>query len=555
MKVKGKFLNALLEHVIVIEIYTLLTVIVFYKIFILGFDKYIIGDYGDGWHFIWNIWWIKEKVILEGNFSRLFYTDYLFYPHGATLVFHTLSPLNGFVAFPLTHILNLIATYNCLVLISFVLSGYFGYLLTNYFTQNKFLSFLSGMFITFSSYHTGKALGYFNLLKIEYLILFIYFYFRFLREKKLKWIIISGLLLGMVGLSDFHYLYFSFIFISFSAIYFSLTKVLEKEKFLSISGFLFHNFMIIAIASLITSPWLVPMYREYITSDWMKKYGEFRTTIFTNFFLPSPFSLGYSFSSFFEEKYKETPIFWYVESPVGIGILTLPFAIAILIFLTFKKGEFNFSFLFFMFLISIMGMLFSIGEKINNLLPFYSLVGSPTRFSVLFAIFLPVFIFYTISNFKNKTVKLLLTSLLVTDFLLFTFPVNYSNYPYSYYTLEIPNVLYQIKTKEGNFTILNLPSSVNLHGMFYQTIHEKKIIDGYVSRIPLTSISTVRNMEEAAITKNFDKFEEIAKEVKLKYIIVHLYDHERSYFNLLKNLTLEKIYSGKNVEIYEIFTN
>jgi len=44
--------DSLLEHIIVLELYTLLTIIAFHKLFILGIDKYVVGDHGDAWQFI-----------------------------------------------------------------------------------------------------------------------------------------------------------------------------------------------------------------------------------------------------------------------------------------------------------------------------------------------------------------------------------------------------------------------------------------------------------------------------------------------------------------------
>ena len=49
MKIDKK---TILEHIVVLEIYTLLTIIAFRKVFILGIDEWVIGDHGDAWQFI-----------------------------------------------------------------------------------------------------------------------------------------------------------------------------------------------------------------------------------------------------------------------------------------------------------------------------------------------------------------------------------------------------------------------------------------------------------------------------------------------------------------------
>ena len=55
------------------------------------------GDSFDGWQNYWNLWWVK-KALLELLLSP-FQTDYLFYPTGVDLYFHTLNIFNGLIHF------------------------------------------------------------------------------------------------------------------------------------------------------------------------------------------------------------------------------------------------------------------------------------------------------------------------------------------------------------------------------------------------------------------------------------------------------------------------
>jgi hypothetical protein len=81
---------------------------------------------------------------------------------------------------------------------------------------------------------------------------------------------------------------------------------------------------------------------------------------------------------------------------------------------------------------------------------------------------------------------------------------------------------------------LNLPPTLNTHALFYQTIHEKKMIDGHVSRIPNTSLLFIEKLSRIAKEENFSEFYKIAKDLRLKYIIAYpIYNHERFYFKLL----------------------
>jgi hypothetical protein len=52
--------NSVLEHIIVLELYILLTILAFHKLFILGIDRVLIGDGGDAYQHVWNFWWVKK---------------------------------------------------------------------------------------------------------------------------------------------------------------------------------------------------------------------------------------------------------------------------------------------------------------------------------------------------------------------------------------------------------------------------------------------------------------------------------------------------------------
>ena len=69
---------------------------------------------------LWNLWWFRHAV--ERGWSP-FETTLLFYPHGASLWYHTLAPLHGFAGTLLQVLFPLVATFNLIVLLSLVLSA------------------------------------------------------------------------------------------------------------------------------------------------------------------------------------------------------------------------------------------------------------------------------------------------------------------------------------------------------------------------------------------------------------------------------------------------
>jgi phosphoglycerol transferase MdoB-like AlkP superfamily enzyme len=102
-------------------------------------------------------------------------------------------------------------------------------------------------------------------------------------------------------------------------------------------------------------------------------------------------------------------------------------------------------------IISLIFVIFSLGTKFNRILPFYELVNSTTRFSVIFSIFLPLSLFLLVNNVKGR-IKVFILILLITDFILFIYPINYSNYIVPFSSIETPKILESIKEEKYNYS-------------------------------------------------------------------------------------------------------
>ena len=63
---------------------------------------------------MWNLWWV-DKAVLELH-TLPWWTNYLHYPAGTTLVGHTLNPFNGLLAIVMLPFLSLVQTYNAIVI-------------------------------------------------------------------------------------------------------------------------------------------------------------------------------------------------------------------------------------------------------------------------------------------------------------------------------------------------------------------------------------------------------------------------------------------------------
>ena len=133
---------------------------------ILYITNGIPGDGFDGWQNLWNLWWVKRALLEQG--ANPYFTTLVDAPNGVSLFFHTLNIFNGLWTFPVQLNFGLIPAYHAVVLFSFVMAGYGGYLLALY-TLSQFYpttaglrpaAFVGGLVFTMSPFHMAHLLGH-----------------------------------------------------------------------------------------------------------------------------------------------------------------------------------------------------------------------------------------------------------------------------------------------------------------------------------------------------------------------------------------------------------
>jgi hypothetical protein len=104
--------------------------------------------------FLWGFWWVKRCLI---GWHDPYWTDLLFYPLGASLAFHTLPITYGLLSIPIQILVGglegLVVALNCLIFLSFVLSGFGAYRLAVYVTGSRVGGGIAGLIFTFMPFH------------------------------------------------------------------------------------------------------------------------------------------------------------------------------------------------------------------------------------------------------------------------------------------------------------------------------------------------------------------------------------------------------------------
>ena len=86
-----------------------------------SFSTHYFCGHEDGYQNIWNLWWVNKSIAQLHQLP--WYTTYLHYPTGTTLIAHTLAPFNGFIGVLLQARFLADQTYNTIVIFSFVMTG------------------------------------------------------------------------------------------------------------------------------------------------------------------------------------------------------------------------------------------------------------------------------------------------------------------------------------------------------------------------------------------------------------------------------------------------
>ena len=193
-----------------------------------------IGNGGDSYQNMWNFWWFKTAILdLHQN---PYFTSYIFYPLGASLALHTLSPIEDIISLPLQFLFhnNLVLVWNLIVISSFVMTGVATYTLTYYLTRNKFAAFLSSYVLTFSPYMMGHGLGHLNLIVIQWIPLFLLSFFKFHEKYLTRYVIWCALLLSLIIVTNSYQTVFLLMFIFIYLIYNLIKKnIILSKKYIA----------------------------------------------------------------------------------------------------------------------------------------------------------------------------------------------------------------------------------------------------------------------------------------------------------------------------------
>jgi len=497
-------------NLLVICLYIILTLIMTYPA-IFRMSDYVIGNGGDTYQVINFMWWSK-KSLLNPNLS--FYNDtYLYYPTGASLAFSDVVPFYLIVSAPLEIVFGRIITYNILILSSLILSAFGAYLLVEYLTKDKRASFVAGIIFSFCPAHLMHALGHLSISSIQWLPFFVLYFLKTMKDGNKKDAVLASVFLSIASLCTWYNALYLLLFVGFYIV-FNLFD--DKEKILDRK--VIKNLTLIGVLSfLLVLPFAYPMLIEMGKSTYMvpsPNESVFYSADLMGFFIPSALHplFGKYVSQFYQNFTGNI-----VENTTYVGY-TVMFLVAYYILKCRKKlGEARFWILSsaFFFILSLGPILHINGRthftvfdvtvplpySILYYLPVIQIMRVPSRLVFMLMLSLAVLIGYGIKElFKYSNEKTLgkiskkdITVVVISCLVIFEFIM----VPYPVHRAYVPEFYRQIAAEKEDYAIIEVPFNKDVFllsdYMYYQTIHDKRLVGGYLSRTPAYTTAFIEN--------------------------------------------------------------
>ena len=467
-------LQSLPEFLRVAIIFTVLTVILTYPA-VGNLNKQFIGDGGDGYQNVWNMWWMKTALMDLG--TTPYFTSYLYHPTGHTLLFQTFNPFNGLISIPLQYLFDMKTVYNLVVLFSFVASGMGMYYLARYLLNNRLAAFVAGIIFTFCPYHFGHGLGHLQLIAMEWLPVYTLFVIKTFDEGRWRNGVLAGLFLVFTSLCSWYYLIYAAV----------LTVILLIPRIKMLLG----NRRRIAVAALtpltfgiLLSPLLVAMLKAKAGGDFIGEHNpEEWSADLVSFFVPSGISTwGGSFKSVWSQfsgnMAENSNYFGYVVLALAIwgaaGVRKARFwGIAGVVFLIFALGPYP----------RIMGVQYRIPlpyHVLHSYVPLFSFSGVPERFDIMVKFCMAIMVACALARWLGKPGRDRSTARLATCAVALAILIEYSAVPFQMTHVSVPPFFTEIADDGEDYGVIHFPRVKGT--MYLATVHGKPIVGGYMTR-------------------------------------------------------------------------
>jgi len=516
-----------LENLAAAAAYLVLSCLYAYRV-LAHFTTDIAGHGGDGFQNLWNMWWFKHALLSGHN---PYFTDMLHYPHGHTLLFHTLNPFNCLLAMPFDLVCGQPAAYNLVFLFSFAASGFTMYLLAHELFKNRLAAFLAGCVFTFSPFHFAHAQGHLQLVAMEWLPLFLFFLVRSFRSRKITDGIWMGVSLALTTFCSFYYLLAGLVMAGLIA---CLKLVREHRRVLD-RKFLFAIGAGAGVFMATAGVLLTAMLASYLRLDLVPAHdARFWSADLQSFFIP-PWVSAYG-PLFIDIWRKWTGNSAECNQYIGYSVI----ALAILAFVMRKRGDRPWGWAG----IALCGMLLSLGpvlhwggrildavplpyKLLDKIFPVLGMSGAPVRWQVItivaFAVLAACGLDALLARLGDGKIWILHRRHIGAAAVILLVLAELLPHPIESSTVALPDFTQEIEKSPVDTVVYDIgdPNQALLR----QTGHQHRMIGGYASRTTRKALDFVRHTQllralRGEIRLAPERVRRDAADLHLRYFIV-----------------------------------
>ncbi|HEX5501386.1 MAG TPA: hypothetical protein VFW96_02110 [Thermomicrobiales bacterium] len=219
----------------------------------------VLGATNDVWAHLWWLWWVRE-ALLHGH--NPYVTDQLYFPYGAPLYLMGMDLVSAVLGVPLQGLVGLVTTYNLLAVAAAAFGAYAAYLLALDVTGSRAGALVAGALFGFAPLQASFAnMGQLELASVGFLPLAILFLLRLRGAARPRDVALAAVCLALATLSSW---YQALDLALFAAVYagWVLAACIVAREWARAGRFVARLAAAGALAAAFLSPVLVPALRE-----------------------------------------------------------------------------------------------------------------------------------------------------------------------------------------------------------------------------------------------------------------------------------------------------
>jgi hypothetical protein len=159
---------------------------------------------GDTGVYVWNQWVFRHEILEHRRLP--YFTDSIFaLGPDANLSLHNYTTFQNLLAFPLSGLLGVVATFNVVFLLMSVLTAYSTFLLARHVTGRRAESWLAGALFAWSPLLVTRGMGHFSLVAAAPLSIFLLVLMKADGHERFRDAVILGAVVAWAALTDVYY--------------------------------------------------------------------------------------------------------------------------------------------------------------------------------------------------------------------------------------------------------------------------------------------------------------------------------------------------------------